>query len=203
MKKDVTGFLILSILLIPVSGASQQIARLLPSKSSITIDGTSNLHDWTENVENFNVALSLNYQNERISAINHVDVSCQSTSITSDYSIMTNKTLNALKAEKYPEILFKMVSVETLSIKQDIFSGIVTGDLSLAGVTKRVRINFSGNKGGNSITIKGSEVINMTDYNIDPPTALWGTLKTGEIVIVSFNLQFQLVEETYLSHKSD
>jgi hypothetical protein len=41
---------------------------------------------------------------------------------------------------------------------------------------------------GNRIQIKGSKKVKMTDFNISPPTAMLGTLKTGDEVTISFTL---------------
>ena len=175
---------------ISVTAIAQETAKLLPEKSSITISGTSTLHDWEEEVQNFNVNLTLDFQNNKITEIHNVDVVCQSTSITSDYDIMTNKTHNALRAEQHPEITFDMINIEKLTVQDHNFSGVLTGNLNMAGVTRRIRVEFSGSNGGNIISIKGSKQINMSDFNIEPPTAIMGTLKTGEKVVVSFNLKF-------------
>jgi hypothetical protein len=40
--------------------------------------------------------------------------------------------------------------------------------------------------------VKGTKQINMTDFNIKPPTAMMGTLKTANEVTVSFDLNFQV-----------
>lgn len=180
------------ILCIPGFGMAQKQVVLLPENSSITISGTSTLHDWEESIEKFDVNLELNFQDTKIAGVDKVEFKCQSASISSDYSIMTNKTLNALRAEKHPEIQFRMVSVEKFLIQQEKFSGILVGDLSVAGVTKRVRLEFSGHNGGNIINIVGSKQITMADFNVEPPTAMMGTLKTGDKVVVSFNLSFRL-----------
>ncbi len=182
----------LVLALISGAGIAQQVAKLLPEKSSITISGTSTVHDWEEEVKTFNVNLTLDFQDNKIKEIHNVDLICNSSSIVSDYSLMTSKTLNALQAEKHPEIVFNMITIEKLTTQDHNFSGVLTGNLSMAGVTKRVRVEFTGSNGSNIITIKGSKQINMADFNIDPPTAMLGALKTGENVVISFTLQFQI-----------
>lgn len=171
---------------------SQETVVLLPGQSSITINGTSSLHDWEEKVEKFDVNLNLTFREKEISAIDMVSLTCKTVSITSDNSIMTHKTHNALQVEKYPEIIFKLVSVDHLTSKNGSFSGTLVGDIILAGVTKRIQLTFAGIHAGNKITIKGSKELNMNDFKIKPPTAMMGTLKTGEQITVSFQLNFQV-----------
>ncbi len=177
---------------ISVTSIAQEEVKLLPEKSSITIAGTSTVHDWEEQVKEFNVNFTLDLNDNKVTGIHNVGVVCQSASIVSDYTIMTSKTHNALRVEQHPEIVFDMITIEKLITNDHKFSGVLTGNLNMAGFTKRIRVEFTGSNGGNTITIKGSKQINMADFNIKPPTAMMGVLKTGEEVIVSFVLQFQL-----------
>jgi hypothetical protein len=190
--KLLPGILVLTLLFDITSISAQQAVRLLPDQSEITIKGTSNLHDWEESVESFKVNLDLKFLENELKGIDHVHVTLMSNSIVSDNSIMTNKTHNALNVKKYPQIEFKLVSVDNLSSGNGKFSGTLVGDVTLAGVTKRISLAFSGIHSGNKISIKGSKDLNMNDFKISPPTAMLGTLKTGEEVTISFQLNFQL-----------
>lgn len=186
-----TTLLLLSLIVCAVSIFSQQTVSLIPASSTMIIQGTSSMHDWEEKVEKFEVNLSLKFKDKEITSIDKANFLCKAKSISSESSIMTNKTLEALKAEKYPDISFKLVSVDKLSSQGGTFSGTVSGDITLAGVTKRISISFTGNNANNKISLKGSKMVSLKDYNIKPPTAMLGTLKTGDEVTISFNLQFQ------------
>lgn len=170
---------------------SQTSLVLIPAQSAVNISGTSSLHDWEEAVEKFDVVLNLTFREKEITGIEKVHFSAKSGSIVSDNNIMTNKTHDALKVEKFPEIVFRLVSVNHLSSQNGAFSGTLTGDISLAGVTKRITLGFTGMHSNNKVSIKGSKELKMSDFNIKPPTAMMGTLKTGESVTISFQLSFQ------------
>jgi polyisoprenoid-binding protein YceI len=186
------AFCILLANTIGLTLAGQQSVKLIPAESRITIKGTSNLHDWEENVGNFNVSLSLKIINSEIQGIENVRLVCKSNSIASEYAIMTNKTMEALKTDKYPDIVFTMESVENLKSVSEKSSGTVTGYLTLAGSTQRIRVVFNGQVSNNRIVISGNKDINMNDFKIKPPTAILGTLKTDETVVISFQLCFRL-----------
>jgi polyisoprenoid-binding protein YceI len=190
------------LLLLNSTATAQQPVKLIENNSSVTITGTSSLHDWKEAVEKFNVDLTMDLNEKKeVTNISKVNFRCQSASITSENSLMTSKTHDALQADKYPEISFRLSSIEKITARQGNFSGILAGDMHLAGVTKRVSIAFTGNLAGDRLTVKGQKVINMTDYNIKPPTAMLGALKTGEDVTVSFSLQFEVDQEALASTK--
>jgi len=190
MKKFIFYF-VLFILLCQLITA-QQAVQMVPASSTFTIQGTSSLHDWEEKLEKFNVDLSLKMKEKEIAGIEKVSFYCKSASITSENSLMTKKTLEALQAEKYPEIIFTLVSVDKLVSKGNSFSGTVTGDIKLAGVTKRISIPCAGSSSNNLITLKGSKSLSLAEYKIKPPTAMLGTLKTGDQITVAFDLKFKV-----------
>ncbi len=183
---------IMVLVAIALPSAGQQSAQLVPDQSAIKIKGTSNLHEWEEEVGKFKVNLNLKINENKLTSIDHVHVTMQSGSIHSSNNIMTNKTHDALNVKKYPEIEFKFVSVDKLSSSGGKFSGTLVGDITIAGVTKRISLAFSGVHTGNKVTINGTKELNMNDFKIDPPTALMGTLKTGQEVTISFSLNFQV-----------
>jgi hypothetical protein len=176
------------ILILPV----QSQITLIPENSSVKINGTSSLHDWEETVEQFNVDFSLRYKENVIIGIDHVYFKCKSSSVMSDNSLMTSKTHDALKTDKYAEITFKLISADKFIFQNGKISGTLTGDVFLGGITKRISVAFAGNIAAGKINIKGSQTLNMNDFNIKPPTAMLGTLKTGEEVTIGFDLQFKV-----------
>ncbi len=171
-------------------GYSQAV--LQSAASSVTIKGTSSLHDWEEKVGKFDVDLVFQYQENSITGIDKVLFKCQSKSITSESSLMNNKTYEALKTEKFTEISFKLISVERFTLQNGKLTGTLVGDLFLSGVTRRVSLDFSGSASGDKVIIRGFKNLKMSDFNITPPTALMGSLKTGDQVTIAFDLAFQV-----------
>jgi hypothetical protein len=47
------------------------------------------------------------------------------------------------------------------------------------------------NPADKSFTVTGVKKMKMTDYNVKPPTALLGTIKTGNDITISYNLKFK------------
>lgn len=64
----------------------------------------------------------------------------------------------------------------------------VKGDLTIAGVTKPAEITAGYTFSGNTLTITGSHQLLMSNFGIKPPTAMMGSLKTGDEVTVEFDL---------------
>jgi hypothetical protein len=192
--KSVTIKHILSVLCLAflAGSVSGQSPSLIKKESQILISGTSNLHDWHEAAEDFSIEMSLTADEAFLPVIERVILSCRTASIKSDNSIMTNKTLDALRAGLYPEITFTSLKQSALQVRSGGFSSTITGELTINGVKKQVTVPVEGSLTGTTLHVKGGKAIRMSDYQVKAPTALMGSLKTGDEVNVSFDLKFEL-----------
>jgi polyisoprenoid-binding protein YceI len=108
-------------------------------------------------------------------------------SIESGKNLMNSKTYEALKAKDHPNITFQfkeMLALSETEIK-------VLGSLSIAGVTKEIELLANYILNDQEITISGLYPLNMRDFGIDPPTAMMGSIKTGELVDLSYDITFK------------
>jgi polyisoprenoid-binding protein YceI len=105
---------------------------------------------------------------------------------------MDNKTYEALKAAAYPEILFTISTPIRLVQVRDCQTAIpVRGELALAGARKTVTMlvkTFEIKQG--NLSFEGSQRINMTDFGVKPPSALFGTMRAGPEITIHFNTNF-------------
>ncbi len=169
-----------------ISGNAQVVYSINPDESSVTIQGTSSVHDWESNVENFDVEITLTESDQANINIESLLFEAEVSSIKSGKRIMDRKTRGALKAGDYPSIQFTYS--EILSVTADSIT--VSGTLSMAGVTNDVEVTGSLEVIENGLKISGSKNLLMTDYGINPPTAMAGALKTGNEVKINFNINF-------------
>ncbi len=191
MKKGLILFITSTFVLLSFNVLSQESFKLVPESSSMKISGTSTLHDWEMKVENFKCDISAEIANPSIT-IDRANFTGISTSVVSHNSIMDNKAQDALKADKYPEIKFKLMNQVKLPSKGNTFNGTATGELLIAGKSRTINLPFTGKLlADNSIEIIGSKQIDMTEFGIQPPTAMFGTLKTGNDVTISFTINLK------------
>ncbi len=194
MKSRITKgiFLVLMLTVATLPVVAQKAVVMIPSESSMIIQGTSSLHDWEEKVEKFEVTMQLQSQGEDVESLSNVRFYSKTVAVVSENSIMNKKTHDALGADKYPVITFESTAQAVLEMSGNNFKGSVTGDLYLNGVTKRIVVSFTGSLNGNIIEVSGTNSLSMNDYGIKPPTAMLGSLKTGDGVKVSFRLKFKI-----------
>jgi polyisoprenoid-binding protein YceI len=180
------------IFLTAIAGAhSQNVFRLLSESSSLQITGTSSIHDWEMKASDFNSEALLQIGHDKTVLINQVEFSCPVAGISSGNRIMDNKTYKALKEEKYPLINFLINPQNNVKLSED--NNIVTGLLTVGGITKEVNLPCNVTfKSSDRFKISGEVPLKMSDFDIEPPTAMLGALKTGDKVVVKFDFEFNM-----------
>lgn len=168
-----------------------QTYQLNNATSTLTIDGTSNIHDWQITGESQQGKLAASFENGKLIAIQQLDFSVKAESLKSGKSSMDKNTYKALNTGKYKEITFKLTKVKRINCSTSNSCNVVaTGNLTIAGKTKPIEISFDMKIGGSEIALSGSKTIKMTDFGVDPPTAIFGTITTGDALDIKFESNF-------------
>lgn len=188
MKKllDVLALLFITILSFNLYGQSFSLSN---KESKMHVKGTSSLHDWVMEMANMDCSVNLILEGSRIKDIGEIKFSGKAKELKSESNLMDKKAYSALRSDKFPEIKFIKTSLTGLISDNNKFSGKLEGDLSVAGEIRRVNFPFSGTMRSNrTIDINGEIELKMSQFKIDPPTAMLGTLKTGDAISVSFSI---------------
>ncbi|MFI5219144.1 MAG: YceI family protein [Bacteroidia bacterium] len=159
----------------------------------VTIHGTSNLHNWDQKVGIVSGDGIVSWNKDGSFDLDAINIKMDVHSIKSDKgSIMNNKTYKALKADDYPQIIF-MLTIPVKFIQSKINEKAISakGNLTIAGVTKSVDMQVKVfMQEHERLAFEGSQIIKMTDYGVAPPTAFFGTLKTGDEITLNFKTSF-------------
>ena len=167
---------------IPATGLAQKPFVIKSHK--VMIDGTSTVHDWQSEVQKVEWQGSITVSDGKIQEIMNASVVMQVKSIKSSKGkTMDNKTYDAFKADKNPTITFKSNAVTVNGSQIN-----VKGTLTMAGASKEVELSVKGEVQAGEIRFTGSQKLNMTDYQMDPPKAVMGTIKVAPEVTVTFDL---------------
>lgn len=176
-----------------ISADTPQNTYTISKDYSVTINGTSNLHNWNEKVGTVTGNSVVGWNSDGSFNLDALTIKMDVRSIKStEGGIMDRNTYKALKADDYPEITF-ILSSPIKSLKTDGAAATISaqGNLTIAGVTKPVTMQVKAYMPTKeTMQFEGSQTIKMTDYNIVPPTALFGALKTGDIITINFKTDF-------------
>ena len=159
----------------------------------MVIKGTSNLHNWESKVNEVRANGGLTTDATGLKSINWLNVEIPIKTIKSEKgSIMDNKTYDALKADKFPNISYKLEKVNSLNKSGDGYDIQTSGYITVGGATNKLSMYVRGkvNSDG-SIAFSGSKKLKMTDFGIKPPTALMGTMTVGDEVEIAFQVSLK------------
>lgn len=181
--KNLGTFLILLLLATPQIYA--QTYNLDNSASKLTVSGTSSLHDWDIDAEQQKGQIVLNSATEM--TIEKLTLQVTAESLKSGKSAMDKNTHKALDTKKHKTISFQLTEVKNMKATgADNYKVDVVGNLTIAGVTKKQQISLDMHATAAKVTLKGKKAFNMSDFGIDPPKALLGTITTGDQVTITF-----------------
>ena len=173
--------LILFLTGLTATGFSQE-TYTLSDTSTMTIDGSSSLHDWTVTANTLEGTVAQN--GETVTA---VDFSVAVADIVSDRAAaMDSKMYDALKKEEHPKVTFTVKdATANMGENQEL-----KGKLNIAGVENEVSVPAKIAQKDGDLHISGEKMIALKDYNIEPPTAMFGSIVVGDDVTVKFDLVF-------------
>ncbi len=173
-------------LVFTIQGLCQNKYSLSESKE-MKVSGTSTIHDWHMDAEGgVTGTAQLTMEGNKLMNISSIKVELKAESLKSGNNSMDKNAYKALSTSKYPSIIFEMTGPSKISGNKIS----TTGKLSISGISQTIPIEVTYSVNGNSVTFIGSKDIKFSDFKIDPPKAVFGTIKTGNELQLSFNIAF-------------
>ena len=93
-----------------------------------------------------------------------------------------------LEPEKYPEIVFRSTEVSGKTISANEYDLKITGDLTLHGVTRRIKIPAKVTVNGNTMRARGEFSIDRSDFKVKATSAFHGLVRVRNKVKFEFDI---------------
>lgn len=159
------------------------------SKSTVSMAGTSTLHDWTADVTKVSGNGQLTFANNALTGIKSLNITMTTNSIKSSKgSTMDGNMYKELKAKNFPSMTYSLTKVTSITQKAGVYYLETEGKLTIAGTTNTITMSVTAKVNGNEVTFKGTKKLKMTDYKVEPPVMFLGTLKTDNNVTITFDV---------------
>lgn len=159
-------------------------------KPELKVTGTSTLHDWEMVSTQATGEAVLLQEGGKLQGIQKLSVTMPAESLKSGKNAMDKNTYAALDTKKHKELRFVLTDITSTGSN----TWNAKGNFTIAGVTQPASFEVRSSQSGGSYNFQGKYAFKLTDYKIDPPTALMGTVKTGNEVVIHFNLALQPVK---------
>jgi polyisoprenoid-binding protein YceI len=158
----------------------------------LVVSGTSTLHDWEMKSSKGQCDASILVANDKMT-LSGLSFNFPAESLKSGHSMMDNNTYKALHTEKNPNITFVLTSGNVTPAGANTYQLKGIGKLTIAGKTIETDLvaTIKYNPADKSFTCTGVKKFKMTQYGVKPPTVMLGTIKTGDEISISYNLNIK------------
>ena len=197
MKKTIIYTFTLLLLFLFSSAVAQDITLNLTEIQEFKIDGDSNVKKWeadiTEaegtiiftSIEDFSLG---SFSSE---VFKSMTISIPVSGIESDSGGLTKNMHKYLKDKDHPVITFNLTEITAVELNANKATITANGVVNAAGVEQCVTMSVDAlvNENG-SVTFSGTQDLLMTSFNIDPPTAVFGTIRARDEIVILYSVTF-------------
>jgi len=165
------------------------------ASATVTIDGTSNRGAYLARTRTVRVTRATLSGPPSADILDHVlepggleafDVTIPVMTLSSPDAGVDQHLREALRAEDYPEIRFRLHRVKGGG--RDTVGGIsplrADGTLTIAGVDRAVTLDIKTTRAGSYLMVDATTDLLMTDFGVQPPNGFLGVLKTNPAIRV-------------------
>ncbi len=169
-----------------------QSFKINNDQSTLSVLGTSTLHDWKLDAEEIKGSAELEMKGKEILRIKTLSIEVPVAPMKSGLEALDKHIVTAMTANNSSVITFIMSEVKSLTKNtMEGYTVQADGKLTIVKNTKPVSLQATIEiKEDGSIRLFGKTVLSMADYDVDPPQAEMGSIKTEEEVKIVFDVVF-------------
>jgi polyisoprenoid-binding protein YceI len=186
-----TAWIVALAVVATLAVAAERVRYEAAQGSYVKVSGTSTVHDWhveAKAIEGWIDVAPTELAGGQITSA-PMKVSIKANDLKSGKGNMDSVMYKALKTDKNPVVTYEMTS-SALMANSDIAKGKLNfqtkGRLTIAGTSKEIAMPVTLQLKGNAVEISGKTPLQMTNFGMKPPTAMLGTIKSGNDVTVEF-----------------
>lgn len=150
----------------------------------ITLQGSSNIHNWTMKSagNGLEAYFNIDPDTKQVEGIQPLTLNMPVKNLKSDEGLLNSRAYDALKADKNPNFVFKLVSVTAQGSQLNL-----VGQLTISGNTRDITLPVTVKKNADgSQVLSGSKKIKMTEWGIKPPSYMLGMMKVYDDLTINY-----------------
>ncbi len=185
--------------LVAQNGAAMDLPVDMLNNSSLVVLGETNVNNYECSIvkgSSARIQAQADYYPDRVELESAIltfevgDFDCGMKAITKEFR-------KALKADSYPQLQLEIKRIHSqatdrekkeLEVKSDVI-------ITLAGMTKEMTLDFHRVlEGPGKLRYRAEPELKMSDFQVDPPKVLFGSIKADDAIRVAVDVVFQLRE---------
>lgn len=187
----------ISLFTISVNGQQKVTDIISISRSDISIIGTSNVTDYTCRLHNTGDLKKLQVESTRtqnLIELNGAKINLNSNQFDCGNAIMNKDFKRAIQSQNHPyiEVVFLQFELQedTPNAKEQHFVPCKI-QIELAGVSKTYNGHIKTlSIASDRLTLEGELALHMSDFNIDPPKAMFGMVQASDEIKIGYSITF-------------
>lgn len=188
--------LLFSLLFVTGMAESQDLTLNIQGTPEMIIDGDSNVKSWDADVTQMDGTLRLQNVESVIpgnltpESFNNLSITIPVKGIESSSGGLTSNIHKYLKEKDHPNITFELNDVTNIAEENGSYIITASGTVTAAGKKNNIDMKVTANIQNEGIQFSGEKELLMTDFDIDPPTAVFGTVRSKDEFTVKFDITF-------------
>lgn len=195
MRVRVSHLTIASAVLLLTAATARPVERLtLANGSRLWFDGTSTLRSWTCTADKIESKIDAEtgvadavLDGRKVAGT--LEVEFPVANLECKNGTMNEHMRKALVATKHPEITFNLSGYDLT--KGTPPGATVQGSLTMNGQSHPMAVPVQFVRADGALRVTGKVPLKMTEWGVQPPKLMMGTIKVGEVVTVQFDLLLQ------------
>lgn len=170
--------------------------------SRLWVDGTSSVRDFTCEAGVVAATFRANPVDDPLAlgtlgeAVERMSLQIPAPEMDCNNDTMNDHMWKALKAEDHPQIRFELTDYRVTGQSGDTATLELPGELTLAGVTRPHSITAQAvPQADGSLRVLGSSQFEMTEFDVKPPSLMFGLMKVHPPVTVHWDLVVRSQEQ--------
>lgn len=185
MKPGIVNTLLFVLLAVPAFSQYR-----LVKEGSMEVKGTSTLHDWEMKSSTLTGQADFVVEGTELKGINSLSFSMPAESLKSGKDAMDKNAYKSLKTSSSKNITFQVTKVTSISKSGAGYEVTCEGKLQIAGTTQTTTVKAMCTVSGNTVKCTGEKKFKMSEYKVEPPSFMFGSVKTGDEITILFNVTF-------------
>jgi polyisoprenoid-binding protein YceI len=185
-----TKYILTAAVLLSLSVIAFSQAKYSTKAVNMSVSGTSTMHDWVMKSTAGDCSATFTVDaTGKVTDLSAMTLTVSSKALKSGKDAMDKNAYKALKADKNPSITATLKSAEITTKDNKTYTIKSVIKLTIAGKTLETDLIATAKRvNDTTISVKGEKKLSMKDYGMEPPSFMLGAVKTGNDVVLAFDV---------------